>query len=276
MCGIAGLINLRGEKVPRINRGLRVMNALQEHRGPDDDGVWVDEKEFIGLAHRRLSIIDLSSGGRQPMLGLNGAVITYNGEIYNFLELRQQLSAHWQFRTNSDTETILAAYEHYGYDCVDHLRGMFAFAIWDPRKHVLFCARDRFGIKPFYHMQVGDTFYFASEIKALMPFLPEVNTDPAGLVEYLTFQYTIGANTLFQDIRQLEPAHTLVVSGGRYQTKRYWDVSYDINLDRSPAYFENRLRELLDDSVRVHMRSDVPIGSYLSGGIDSSLIAILA
>jgi len=276
MCGIAGILNVRGEVIPNINRGLHVMNTLQEHRGPDDEGIWTDPQESIGLAHRRLSIIDLSSGGHQPMVAANGVAITYNGEIYNYPEIRNQLSPHWQFRTSSDTETILAAYERYGSDCVQHLRGMFAFALWDPRKQTLLCARDRFGIKPFYYTLVGDTFYFASEIKALVPFLPEVSTDPAGLAEYLTFQYTIGANTLFQGVQQLEPAHRLVVSGGKIATERYWDVHYDLDLDHSPRYFESRLRELLDDSVRVHMRSDVPIGSYLSGGIDSSLIAILA
>lgn len=276
MCGLAGIVDLTGHAVPDLARRLQVMNALQEHRGPDDEGVWTGSADAVGLGHRRLTIIDLSPGGHQPMTGPNDTVVTYNGEIYNYLELRQQYAADWTFRTQSDTETILAAYAKHGTDCPKMLRGMFAFGLWDARQRRLVCARDRFGIKPFYYAVVEGRLYFASEIKALVPFLPEVETDRAGFAEYLTFQYTINDRTLFAGVKQLAPGHMLIVENGMVSVQRYWDVHYEIDHDHSASYFEKRLRELVDDSVRVHLRSDVPIGSYLSGGIDSSLIAILA
>jgi asparagine synthase (glutamine-hydrolysing) len=276
MCGIAGVVDLKGGRIQDLERDLSVMNALQVHRGPDDGGTWTNADGSVGFGHRRLTIIDLSASGHQPMTGPNDTVVTYNGEIYNYVELRDELRRDWQFRTRSDTETILAAYARHGINCVQKLRGMFAFALWDARERRLLCVRDRFGIKPFYYTQIGDRLYFASEMKALMPFLPAIETDRDGLAEYLTFQYTINDQTLFAGIKQLAPGHMLIVENGRLSVRRYWDVHYDIDHDHSPAYFERHLRELMDDSIRVHLRSDVPIGSYLSGGIDSSLIAILA
>ena len=252
------------------------MSRLIAHRGPDGQGEWLDPDMRTGLAHRRLAIIDLSPAAAQPMAGPNQTTITYNGEIYNYVELRESLQDRWKFRSRSDTECILAAYDRFGDGCVDHLRGMFAFAIWDERKQRLFCARDRFGIKPFYYAVVAGILYFASEAKALLPFLPEIEMDPSALAEYLTFQYTIGEHTLFKGIKQLLPGHALAVENGEVRTWRYWDVRYEIDFDHSPPYFHRRLRELLDDSLRVHLRSDVPVGSYLSGGIDSSLVSMLA
>lgn len=210
------------------------------------------------------------------MRGPNGTVIAYNGEVYNYVELREGLKDHWQFRSTSDTETILAAYERYGEECLTHLRGMFAFALWDDKRRRLLAARDRFGIKPFYYAQVGNLLYFASEAKALLPYLPEITTEPDALAQYLTFQYTIDDTTLFKGVRQLLPGHVLVAERGKVEVRRYWDVDYEIDWDHSPQYFYRRMRELLDDSVDVHLRSDVPIGGYMSGGIDSSLISILA
>jgi asparagine synthase (glutamine-hydrolysing) len=252
------------------------MGKLIEHRGPDGHGQWSTDGDNVGFAHHRLSIIDLTSHGAQPMTGPNGTAITFNGEIYNYLELQEELSDGWKFRGTSDTETILAAYEKYGTDCVDHLRGMFAFAIWDEKKQRLFCARDRFGIKPFYYTEVDGTLAFASEIKALLPLLPDILTDAGAFAEYLTFQYTIGEHTMFEGVKQLLPAHTLLVENGAVKVARYWDVHYEIDYDHTPAYFGAKLRELLDDSINVHLRSDVPVGSYLSGGIDSSLVAMLS
>jgi len=276
MCGIAGIVRLkRGDRRP-IHSYLEVMNRLLAHRGPDGEGIWVSRDNDAGLAHRRLSIIDLTPAAAQPMESAADTAITYNGEIYNYIELQESLRSSWSFRTRSDTECILAAYDAHGDRCLDHLRGMFAFAIWDERNRRLFCARDRFGIKPFYYAIVGDLFVFASEAKALLPFLPEVETDPKALAEYLTFQYTIGEHTLFKGIHQLLPGHALAVEDGEVRVWRYWDVRYNMDFDHSPAYFQRRLRELLDDSVRLHLRSDVPVGSYLSGGVDSSLISILA
>jgi asparagine synthase (glutamine-hydrolysing) len=274
MCGIAGIIDLDGRPVPDLRHKLTVMGELIAHRGPDGSGIWCAPNQHVGLAHRRLSIIDLSAAASQPMVGADGAVISYNGEIYNYPELRAEFSGVWPFRTQSDTETILAAHAKHGEDCLQRLRGMFAFAIWDGDR--LFCARDRFGIKPFYWTQLGRVLYFASEIKALVPFLPEIDTDERAFAEYLTFQYTLGERTLFKGVQQLGPGHALTVENGAVRVWRYWDVRYQVDFDHSPQYFLRRLNELLEDSVAVHLRSDVPVGAYLSGGIDSSLVAILA
>jgi len=276
MCGIAGLVSLTGNPVSGIRNRLAMADKMIQHRGPDGSGEWVDQRESVGLIHRRLAIIDLSPSGHQPMAAPNGTVITYNGEIYNYLELRAELSPHWSFRSTSDTEVILAAYERWGSACVEHLRGMFAFALWDERKRELFCARDRFGIKPFYYCEEDGLFCFASEAKALLPFVREIATDSDALAEYLTFQYTIGEKTLFRGIRQLLPGHMMRVRDGEVAVSRYWDVHYNIDWFKNERYFAERLRELFNDSVNLHLRSDVPVGAYISGGIDSSLVAISA
>ena len=276
MCGIAGIVGVGGGIVPQLDRALAVQTSLIAHRGPDGEGIWISPDESIGLTHRRLAIIDLTEAAAQPMHGPNGTVITYNGEIYNYRELRSALADRWQFRTESDTECILACYEIYGARFLSHLRGMFAFALWDEGKRRLIAARDRFGIKPFYYALVDGVLYFASEVKALLPFLPGIDTDSDALAEYLTFQYTIGEKTLFKHVHQLLPGHYLIVDNGSIQTKRYWDVRYEIDWEHSALYFEHRLRELLYESMAFHLRADVPIGSYISGGIDSSLMAILA
>jgi asparagine synthase (glutamine-hydrolysing) len=276
MCGIAGLISLSNHALPLLKQSLGVMSYNIAHRGPDGCGHWINDGGCVGLAHQRLAIIDLSDSGAQPMMGRDGSVITFNGEIYNHLELRNSLQGAWDFHSSSDTECILAAYSEYGDQCLSYLRGMFAFAIWDNKRRRLFCARDRFGIKPFYYCNLGDLFYFASEAKALIPFLNEIRTNKTALAEYLTFQYTIGEKTLFSGIRQLLPGHSLSIEFGRITTKRYWDVNYEIDFDHSPAYFYRRLTELMHESVALHGRSDVPVGAYVSGGVDSSLIYRLA
>lgn len=278
MCGIAGIASLPGVAIPSMPLGLAAMGELIAHRGPDGAGVWIAKGESVGLAHRRLSIIDLSPEASQPMVAsATGDAVAFNGEIYNYLELHESLSAKgWNFRSKSDTECILAGYRHYGLSVLDHLRGMFAFALWDPQAKRLFCARDRFGIKPFYYTVVNGVLYFASEAKALLPFLPDIRTDAGALAEYLTFQFTMGEHTLFEGIKQLLPGHALVVEDGKIRVWRYWDVHYEIDFDHSPRYFDNRLTELFEDSLKLHLRSDVPVGSYVSGGIDSSLAAIYA
>jgi asparagine synthase (glutamine-hydrolysing) len=276
MCGISGQISLERGLIPNLLQRLATMSSLIAHRGPDGEGKWTDSAKRVGFVHRRLAIIDLSASAVQPMQGVNDTVITYNGEIYNYPELRKTLADSWTFQSNSDTECILAAYDRYGAECLSHFRGMFAFALWDERKQRLFCARDRFGIKPFYYAVVEGIFYFASEAKALLPFLPEIRTNEAALAEYLTFQYTIGEKTLFEGIHQLLPGHALSIEDGKLRIWRYWDVSHDIDFDHSPAYFHRRLRELVEDSVNIHGRSDVPVASYISGGIDSSLMFSLA
>ncbi len=276
MCGIAGAISLKTKPIDRLQARLKVMHELLAHRGPDDLGVWSSERDDVGFAHRRLTIIDLTKSASQPMSGPNGSVIVFNGEVYNYKELQSEYRDGWQFRTASDTESILAAYDRHGSDCVSKLRGMFAFAIWDERRRQFFAARDRLGIKPFYYMVIDDVLYFASEAKALMPFVLDIETDSDALAEYITFQYTIGEQTLFKGIKQLLPGHAMTVKNGTVSIQRYWDIDYEIDWEHSPRYFYSQLREHVDSSINLHLRSDVPIGAYMSGGIDSTLMSILS
>jgi asparagine synthase (glutamine-hydrolysing) len=276
MCGIAGIVHVKGHALPELEHRLDLQSELIAHRGPDGEGTWTSPRGNAGFCHRRLSIIDLSDQASQPMKAANETVITFNGEIYNYIELRDELKSRWSFQSTSDTECILAAYDVFGLGCLERLRGMFAFALWDERSRRFFAARDRFGIKPFYYVVVDDVLYFASEIKALLPFLNDIETDSDALAEYLTFQYTIGERTLFKNVQQLLPGHMLVVERGQVRTARYWDIRYEIDWDHKPQYFQRRLAQLLEDSLRIHLRADVPIGAYVSGGIDSSIIAILA
>lgn len=275
MCGIAGIYSLKQSPYPDLEGHLQVMNTLQRHRGPDAQDTWVRSNHTLGFAHQRLTIIDLSTGA-QPMQDHHGNVITYNGEIYNYIELKKELSSSYDFRTTSDTEVILAAYNKWGENCVNHFRGMFAFALWDERRQRLFCARDRFGIKPFYYMQQGNTLYFSSEVKTLMPFLPAIKTDLEALQDYLVFQFCLGTKTLFQDVHELPPAYYMIAENGSYHLSKYWEVFYELDFDHTPEYFEEKLRYLIEESVQLHTRSDVPIGAYVSGGIDSSIIAAVA
>ena len=274
MCGIAGIINIKHEPYDDLQNHLTVMNKLQSHRGPDGKGLWEHENKFLGFAHRRLSIIDLETGA-QPMTDYLNNTIVYNGEIYNYIELRNELSGY-QFKTSSDTEVILAAYSKWGTDCVNHLRGMFAFTIWDDNEQKLFCSRDRFGIKPFYYTIINSTFYFASEAKALLPFMDSIETNMEAMKEYLFFQLYLEGKTLFKNINELKPGHSITIRNGDVKISRYWEVYYNLDFDHTSRYFEVHLKELIEDSVKVHLRSDVPIGAYLSGGIDSSVIASLA
>jgi asparagine synthase (glutamine-hydrolysing) len=273
MCGICGAINLRGEPIPDLDRRLRVMNELIAHRGPDDSGVWIHERGHVGLGHRRLSIIDLEHG-HQPMADPAGRWITYNGEVYNYPELRREIGG--DFRTSCDTEVVLRAHERWGTDSLQRLRGMFAHAIWDEPAQELVCARDRFGIKPFYYAVVDDVFYFASEAKALLPMLPSIETDLDGLKDYLAFQFCLAGKTLFDGVRELQPGHMLRIGRGAATPQRYWEVYYDVDFQHTGTYFEERIEHLLAESVRIHMRSDVPVSAYLSGGVDSSAVASLA
>jgi asparagine synthase (glutamine-hydrolysing) len=274
MCGIAGVISLSLQPIHALNKRLRAMNDLQRHRGPDGEGVWTHEHGHAGFAHRRLSIIDLATG-KQPMTDRKGNWITYNGEIYNYLELRRELGQE-NFMTTSDTEVILQSYQKWGTDCLNHLRGMFAFALWDETNQILFCARDRFGIKPFYYTIVDGNFYFASEIKALLPFVERIETDREGLTDYLVFQFCMAGKTLFKGINELLPGHFLRIKNGSLNVERYWEVYYDLDFDHTAKYFEENLERLLLESIHLHLRSDVPVGTYLSGGLDSSIVTSLA
>jgi asparagine synthase (glutamine-hydrolysing) len=204
-----------------------------------------------------------------------GNWITYNGELYNYIELREELGLG-EFRTTSDTEVVLRAYGRWGPAALDKLRGMYAFAVWDEHEQRLFCARDRFGIKPLYYAVVDGVFMCASEAKALLPFLPSVETDLEGLRDYLVFQFCLAGKTLFKGIRELLPGHMLTVQNGTIRTERYWEVQYEADFQHTERYFIDRLRGILDDSVKMHLRADVPVGAYLSGGLDSSIVASLA
>lgn len=276
MCGIAGQLSLDNKIIDNLDRRLQTMSKLLVHRGPDGSGIWKSSDSQLGFAHRRLSIIDLSKLASQPMEAKNGTVLTFNGEIYNFLELREELRRHWSFCSNSDSECILASFNRFGEECLNKLRGMFAFAIWDTKNKKLFCARDRFGIKPLYYTIVDNIFYFASEAKALLPFVKTISTNNEALAEYLTFQYTIGEKTMFDGIFELLPGHALTVKNSKVKIWRYWDVRYEIDYNNEYDHFQKRLVELLDDSINLHTRSDVEIASYVSGGIDSSLIYQIA
>lgn len=276
MCGVAGCVSLSEHRIPDLDRRLEKMSSLLSHRGPDGEGIWSRQEGAVGLTHRRLSILDLSSGGAQPMGSPTGSRITYNGEIYNFQSLRKNLETSWTFRSGSDTEVLLAGYENYGQGFVNDLRGMFAFSIWDERRKSLFCARDRFGIKPFYFTTVGGVFYFASEMKALLPFVDKISTNAQSLEQYFAFQYTLGSETLFEGIHELAPGHTLTVKNGEIAIQKYWDVSYDIDADHSEQWFVQELERVLHRSVEENLVSDVEVGAYVSGGLDSSLIYTLA
>ena len=268
MCSIFGI------KSKNINT-LPKRADLLSHRGPDQSGEYTDYQS-IYLAHNRLSIIGLDDSSHQPMRGRDGSVIVFNGEIYNYQDLKKNELGDYPFKSNSDTEVILALYEKYGIDCLQYLRGMFAFAIWDQKQDLLFCARDRFGIKPFYYTQADDELVFASEMKGILPFLEDIQTNSDALSEYFTFQYTLGEETLFRDINQLMPGQFLTYKNNQLHIKKYWDVKYQIDYEHSEKYFEEKLEYFLKDSIKYHQVSDVPVGSYLSGGIDSSLVTVLA
>ncbi len=277
MCGIAGV--LRRDGAPVGNQLLWAMTTVLGHRGPDGEGFFTQGP--VGLGHRRLAIIDLVTGD-QPMSNDDGSIhLIFNGEIYNFRELRKELEARGhKFWTGSDTEVILRAYESYGVECLGRLRGMFAFAIWDDRRGRLFLARDRIGIKPLVYAWDGRRLLFASEIKAILkdPSVPR-ELDWEALRDYLTFFYIPSPRTIFRGIRKLPPACYLVLDleRGEPEVRRYWDLHFIPDDNRSEAEWLQGLRWQLQEAVRSHLVSDVPIGAFLSGGMDSStMVALMA
>jgi asparagine synthase (glutamine-hydrolysing) len=276
MCGISGIVNFRGG--PVTPGELSPMIAALSHRGPDADGLF--RHEHVGLAHARLSIIDLE-GGAQPMSIDGGAYwITFNGEIFNYVELREELikKGH-KFATRSDTEVILHMYQEEGEDCVRHFNGQWAFAIWDTHNRKLFLSRDRLGVRPLFYMQTHNQFLFASEIKALFthPDVPR-ELDYQALDQILTFWVTIPPRTSFKNVQQLPPGHSLTLTDGQIRVWRYWNLEYCPETE-DVAEGKKRLTEellsLLLDATRIRLRSDVPVGAYLSGGLDSTLITAL-
>jgi asparagine synthase (glutamine-hydrolysing) len=277
MCGICGILQRDGARPVDQAGVLNMMGALR-HRGPDGHGFYFDGP--VGLGHTRLAIIDLEAG-RQPMSNEDKSLwIVFNGEIYNYLELRRDLSRHHVFQTHSDTEVILHLYEEMGERCLERLNGMFSFAIWDSRQRRLFAARDRLGIKPFYWAMDADQFMFASEPKAFFQAgLLSPETDNQGLEEYLTFQFCLGERTMFKGVWRLEPGNYLIYRPGRDSEPsivHYWDINHDIDTHHTEEYFADQLLLLVQDAIRLQLRSDVPVGAHLSGGMDSSTVVSLA
>ena len=271
MCGINGIALSSRASVMLDEELLVRMRDCLTHRGPDDTGVFLDRN--VGLGHRRLSIVDVG-GGHQPMTNEDGTLhITYNGEIYNHSDFRGRLEAAGHvYQTHSDTETILHLYEAQGERCVESLRGMFAFAIWDQTKRELFVARDRLGIKPLYYVLTTDgSLYFASEIKALLiagAVTPALNY--RALPDYLANHATSGEETLFVGVKRLLPGHTLLWRDGQVTVKKYWDITFSNSAsnNRSDKEYIAEWLDLFRTSVRMHLMADVPLGVYLSGGID--------
>ena len=277
MCGIAGIVATDGLGPERAY--LERMRDVIAHRGPDDAGEYVDT--HAALLHRRLSIVDLAAG-HQPLCNEDSAIwITYNGEIYNHADVRLELeAAGHRYRTKSDTETIVHAYEQWGDACVERLRGMFAFAIWDARRRRLLLARDRLGVKPLYWAEVNGRLLFGSEIKSILESgLIEARPNEAALPELLSTRYLSGTDTLFLGIRRLLPGHTLAYEDGRVSVRRFWDIptgqSGDGNAPITDSDAVTRFRELLEEAIRIRLMADVPLGMFLSGGIDSSAVAAL-
>jgi asparagine synthase (glutamine-hydrolysing) len=275
MCGINGIAFSQNSGRQVTEAKLIAMRDILHHRGPDDGGIFVDGN--IGLGHRRLSIVDVAHGAQPMFNGDRSCSIVYNGEVYNHADHREDLEAlGYKFQNRSDTETILHLYEEYGRDCVDYLRGMFAFAIWDKNKRKLFIARDRFGVKPLYYVHTDDgSLYFASEIKSLLEVgavKPEVNLN--ALPDQFANHGTSGDETLFRGVKRLMPGHTLVWKDGKIDIREFWDLSFEPKHDdRSDAEYIEEWSDLFRESVRLRLMADVPLGMFLSGGIDSSAIA---
>src|SRR5579885_1907765 len=274
MCGIAGFAG-DDQRLSHDERAevLARMLGVIRHRGPDDEGALVSDSVALGM--RRLSIIDLACG-HQPMSGEDGAVtVVFNGEIYNYRELQPELVGRGhRFRTNSDTETIVHAYEERGAACVESLRGMFAFAVWDERKRELFIARDRVGKKPLYYaLTPRGTLVFGSELKSLLEH-PEVGreVDAEALDAYLTFGYVPDPLCVIKGVRKLPPGHHLTFKDGHVRVQSYWDFDYSPAPVRREEEYVEELRALLEEAVRVRLVSDVPLGAFLSGGVDSSTV----
>lgn len=275
MCGICGIYEYGRSGEPDL-RPITAMNDAIAHRGPDGDGVWIHDR--LALGHRRLSIFDLSSAGAQPMASADGkATIVFNGEIYNFKELRvahEREGRH--FRTGTDTEVLLEHYRRHGIAALDDFRGMFAFALWDDERQRLFLVRDRLGIKPIYYVVRDGVLLFASEVKSLLKHpLVSARLDRARLAEWFALRFSIAPDTLFEGVQKLEPGHYLEAGPGGIRKVRYWDVpAGQLVLDHAAA--QEQYRALLHEAVRLRLRADVPVGVFLSGGLDSSTIALEA
>ncbi|MDQ1284102.1 MAG: hypothetical protein QG620_450 [Patescibacteria group bacterium] len=274
MCGITGKIYFNDQTVSEND--ILTMNEKILHRGPDDGGAYISPDQKVGLGHRRLSIIDLSPLGHQPMSYLDRYWIVFNGEVYNFQEKRDMLEKEgYAFKSKSDTEVIMALYDKFGKKCLEHLRGMFAFAIYDEKEKTIFCVRDRVGKKPFKYYLDENVFMFASELKAILTQKEyEKEPDYIAIHHYLTLQYVPAPLTGFKDIKKLEPAHYLFIDlkTKKIEKERYWKLDYSKKLNLSEDEWKKRIMAKLGESVKLRMIADVPLGAFLSGGIDSSAI----
>ena len=272
MCGIAGVFSLDGPIHPDLPSAVRRMTTAIAHRGPDGDGFF--DRERVSLGHRRLAIID-RAGGREPMPNEDETCwLVFNGEIYNHRELRRRLESRgYRFRTTSDTEAILHAYDAFGDHCVGELEGMFAFAIYDTKRRSALLARDRLGKKPLFYAVLDGALHFASEIKALRR-SPAWNPalDWSALEGYLSLGYFLAPNTIYRHVRQVEPAHVLTLHNGCLESRRYWDVTEFDTERRSDSVVASHLDAILDRAVQERLESEVPLGAFLSGGIDSGLV----
>ncbi len=270
MCGINGYLN--DSVVSRAD--IQKMNDAIQHRGPDDDRIFI--KDNVGLGHRRLAIIDLSSG-QQPMSNSDESIwIIFNGEIYNYQDIKKDLVGKYEFKTNSDTEVIIHLYEEKGVECLKYLRGQFSFAIYDFRKKRLFAARDHLGQKPFYYWHNENNFAFSSEIKGILALKPELKQmDVNALYEYLTVRIITPPRSMFKEIRKLPPAHYILFENGKVKIERYWSLNYEPKLNGDFNAVTEMLEEQIKESVKYHLVSDVPVGAFLSGGLDSSIVVAI-
>ena len=275
MCGICGIYNL--DKRPVKESSILRMRDIMSYRGPDDKGMII--RGELGLGHRRLSIIDLSHAAHQPFTNEdNNLWLVFNGCIYNYKELRHELelTGRHRFKSNSDTEVIIHAYEEWAEGCLKKFIGMFAFAIYDTKLKRLFLARDPFGIKPLYYAKLGNSFVFASEIKSIMQYNKNKSLNLEAIADYLTFQYTLGDKTFFKGVKKLLPGHFMFITESGLTSKKYWDITFNIDFKKSPQDFKKELLFLLEDSIRLQTRSDAPLGAHLTGGIDTAAIVCLA
>jgi asparagine synthase (glutamine-hydrolysing) len=275
MCGILGIKSMVGTI---DQQKLRLMRDTMSYRGPDSNGLWFDKAEKIGLAHLRLSILDPTPAGHQPREeAAYNCVISYNGEVYNYLEIRAVLeNKGYIFETGTDTEVVLKAYVEYGVNCLQYFNGMFAIAIWDGNKKELFLARDRLGIKPLYYLQTDNEFIFASETKVILKGLDKKPALNVQLIDsYMSFGYIPGENTLHQGVKRLMPGHYAVISDRNIEITEYWDLKFDDQNDKGFNYYVDESKKLLESAIDLRLRSDVPLGVFLSGGIDSSAVVCL-
>jgi asparagine synthase (glutamine-hydrolysing) len=273
MCGITGIARFQNREV--CTEKVRVMNRQIAHRGPDAEGIWTHD--FCVLGHRRLSIIDTSAAGNQPFRSADeNLTVVFNGEIYNYLELRKELEGSHTFQTQTDTEVILAAYSKWGVECVQHFFGMFAFALWDENQSQLLIARDRLGVKPLYYSETDHGFVFASELRAILSTdWVERRIDPNAAADYLRYQTVHAPNTIIEGVHMLMPGHRMLIDAKGIRTERWWDMTdRRIRTDGSESKesIHKHIHELMQSSVELRMRADVPFGAFLSGGIDSSIV----